>query len=226
MKNRQLQLNTVYFGPQDPVLSNWRVPDLDSKEEKVDTNVPTDIHFRLQTTLAAAREWAEHPSNSKYTKIGVLQSGDAVRPGGGFENGRHECQETSLARGTNVVHSLNSVAARPFYELHQGNNFSGYWSDAMIYSAGVTIMRDEAGDWAEPIEVDFVTSSPVNASQVRDTSSHQFETEQRITDVMEQRMGKILRVFEANGARVLILMGFGAGEKLWFCSFLVLFSNA
>lgn len=211
LKNRQLQANTIYFGPQDPVLSNWRVPDSDSKEAQPDRNVPTDIHFKLQTTLAAAREWAEHPSASDENKIGVLQCGDAVRPGGGFENGRHECQETSLARGTNITHSLNGSSARPFYTLNQGNNFNGYWSDAMIFSGGVTLLRDDAGGWAEPVEVDFVTSSPVNARQVRETSMQVPEVEQRIADVMEQRMGKALRVFELKGDKVLILTGFGAG---------------
>lgn len=210
-RNRQLQANTIYFGPQDAALSNWRIPDLDSKEVEPENNVPTDIHFRLQTTLAAAREWAEHPSAADDNKIGVLQCGDAVRPGGGFENGRHECQETSLARGTNVTHSLSTATARPFYTLHQGNDFNGYWTDAMIYSGGVTLLKDDTGNWAAPLDCDFVTSSPVNANQVRETSMQVPEVEQRITDVMEQRMGKILRVFELEGDKVLILTGFGAG---------------
>ncbi|KAG9012957.1 hypothetical protein FRB90_006393 [Tulasnella sp. 427] len=211
-KNRQLQADTVYFAPQDALLSNWRIPNLDDKKEDLDArNVPTDIHFRLQTTLAAAREWAEHPSASDDTQIGVLQCGDAVRPGGGFENGRHECQETSLARGTNVTHSLTSGNARPFYDLHKANNYNGYWTDAIIYSGGVTLLRDDSGDWMEPVEVDFITSSPVNAGLVRHAANNQPEVEQRITDVMEERMGKILRVFEVQGDKVLILTGFGTG---------------
>ena len=79
----------------------------------------------------------------------------------------------------------------------------------MIYSPEVQLFRDDDGIWLDPIPVDIITSSAVNAFKVRRRYPHRNGLEKKIEEVMRERMSRILALFEMNGATSLVLGSFG-----------------
>ncbi|KAG8906201.1 hypothetical protein FRB99_007417 [Tulasnella sp. 403] len=210
--NNILRDDTQYFSPDDPLLVNWRGAKdaLKLDDMPLQANTPTDIQFRLQSTLSAAREWA-WSARAPYERVGVLNCGSALYPGGGFKQGR-QTQECALARASNLHHSLTAPVAQPFYAAHKVNRNGGFYSNAMIYSKDVTLVKDDFGEWAYPLTVDVVTSAPVDRHAVLQSGlSGEKTVDQPVNDAMVDRMGRILRLFEEKGDTVLILTGFGTG---------------
>ncbi|KAJ6589943.1 hypothetical protein DFH09DRAFT_1140489 [Mycena vulgaris] len=179
-------------------------------------------------------------------KIGVLNFASATRPGGGFQTGAR-AQEESLARSSNIYSSLMTPPGQRFYALHKTGTKSKYYTHAMIYTRDVQLFRSDAGAWVRPTRVDVLTSAAVNAGEVRrrqdaDTSqaagkdgikayfkpvsgaASAQDVETAIEDVMRERMGRVLLLFEQEGAQDLVLGSFGTGvfrnkvpmvAKLW-----------
>ncbi|KAJ7032789.1 hypothetical protein C8F04DRAFT_1040185 [Mycena alexandri] len=159
-------------------------------------------------------------------KIGVLNFASANSPGGGFLGGSR-AQEESIARSSNLYSSLMTPTAQHFYAHHKlgANKKNKYYSDAMIYTRGVQLIRSDAGAWIRPARVDMLTSAAVNsgaASTIAFTPAK--DVEQRIESVMRERMGRLLYLFEQRGAQDLVLGSFGTGAfrnkvpmvaKLW-----------
>ncbi|KAF8149546.1 hypothetical protein B0H34DRAFT_667763 [Crassisporium funariophilum] len=160
------------------------------------------------STLQGARELSQ---NAPGKRIGVLNFASATKPGGGFINGA-SAQEESIARSSTLYVSLTTPNARRFYDLHDANSKARYYSHAMIYSPHVQLFRDDHGEWLPPIGVDVLTSPAVNAGLVRKLKRRsKSEIEGRIQEVMKERMGRILALFENQGARNLVLGSFGTG---------------
>ena len=65
----------------------------------------------------------------------------------------------------------------------------------------------------DAIPVDIVTSPAVNMGKVRRRYPHGDGLEKKIEDVMCERMGRILALFEMKGTTSLVLGSFGTG---WF----------
>lgn len=105
--------------------------------------------------------------------------------------------------------------AQEFYTTHNRDPKGGYYSHAMIYSPNVVVFRDDQGGWVEPLAVDVLTSAAVNAGVVRQTLrgrlAGQGDEEARITATMEERMARILFLFESQGAKDIVLGSFGTG---------------
>ena len=53
-----------------------------------------------------------------------------------------------------------------FYRLHNADAKGSFYAHAMIFSPCVQLIKDDAGNWVEPLEVDFVTSPAVNTGAV------------------------------------------------------------
>lgn len=185
-----------------------------------------DIHFRLQSTISAAREWA-WSARAPYERIGVLSCAHPTIPGGGFNTtgGAFKSQEASLNRASNLSYALFSPTAAPFYSFHktdQGIN-NGFYSNTMVYARDVTLIRDDFHEWAFPLKVDVVNATPVDAVEVKKKLVKQGgmpkETMRKlVTEALEERMGRILRLFELEGDNVLILTGFGAGTSSYIAT--------
>ncbi|KAF8608354.1 hypothetical protein BDV93DRAFT_519401 [Ceratobasidium sp. AG-I] len=97
----------------------------------------------------------------------------------------------------------------------------GVYSDSMLYTPGVIMVRDEWDDWASPVLVNVVTSAAVNAGVVRQQANIEAEAEERrvdevalelhITQLMRSRMHRVLALFLQQGDTKLILGSFGTG---------------
>ncbi|KAF5381162.1 hypothetical protein D9757_009406 [Collybiopsis confluens] len=108
---------------------------------------------------------------------------------------------------------------------------SSFYTHAMIYSPSVSLFRDDAGIWVEPLAVDILTSAAVNAGDVRVkhrsksmSQSERDALESRIEEQMKERMARILRLFSMKGIQSIVLGSFGTGvfkndvdmvAKLW-----------
>ncbi|KAH6885469.1 hypothetical protein BKA70DRAFT_1030230, partial [Coprinopsis sp. MPI-PUGE-AT-0042] len=102
-------------------------------------------------------------------RVGIVNFASATRLGEDWSKGA-EGQEASIFRSSTLSKALESSRAKPFYDAHdkrKGNDTAGWYSDAMIFTPGVVVFRDDEGEWRVPFEVDVVTCAPVDAREVR-----------------------------------------------------------
>lgn len=191
--------NTKYYAPNS-LLSSWA-------SVRPDATHDTRVSLLEVSTLEGARLLANVNPDVGSPKIGLLNFASAKKPGGGFINGA-QAQEESIARSSTLYPTLMTATAQQFYTLHNRDAKGGYYSHAMIYSPGVIILRDDQGGWTDPLKVDVLTSPAVNAGVVR---RHPRAKESDIADVMKERMGRLLFLFERQGMTDLVLGSFGTG---------------
>ena len=158
-------------------------------------------------------------------RVGMLNFASAKNPGGGFLNGAQAqvcvcsvlfclslivwAQEESIARSSTIYGSLMTDVAQRFYQSHRKDPKEGYYSHAIIWSPHVQLVRNDAGDWLQPVEIEMVTSCAVNAGVAR-RKIHDGD-ESKIEATMKERMARILHVFEKQGVENLVLGSFGTG---------------
>lgn len=196
------QKNTCLFREDASQLIKWR-----SAKRARRNAAPAEINVLPLTTLEAAKDLH---TQSPHKRIGILNFASATKPGGGFLSGAR-AQEESIARSSTLYVSLTTATARPFYATHAHDEKGGFYTHAMIYSPAIYIMRMDDGEWLpSQIKVDVLTCAAVNAGDVR-KKNRQRDIEKNIRDVMRERMGRILALFERKGARQIVLGSFGTG---------------
>ncbi|KAG1824416.1 uncharacterized protein BJ212DRAFT_1566252 [Suillus subaureus] len=194
--------NTRYYAP-DSLLSTWSTSDpprnlAATKSEVSILEISTLDGARLLFNTLSSR-------STSFGRIAILNFASATRPGGGFLNGA-QAQEESIARSSTLYPSLMTDSAQRFYRLHTRDRNRGFYHHAMVYTPSVVILKDDAGNWTSPFEVDVLTSAAVNAGD-----SELAEIEKPIESVMKERMARILFLFEQQGAKNIVLGSFGTG---------------
>ncbi|KAI6115848.1 hypothetical protein F5141DRAFT_1099196 [Pisolithus sp. B1] len=213
-KIRYSNHNTRYYPPDATSLSSWASGPSSSESVNHTVQVPAEISVIEASTLEGAR--LLHDSLPSSSTVALLNFASATKPGGGFLNGS-QAQEESIARSSTLYPSLMTDAAQQFYKLHHKDRKGGFYYHAMIYSPGVVILRNDAGDWVSPFEVDVLTCAAVNAGDVRsknEKSANRVDPqklEEQIEATMRERMARILCLFEQQGAKNLVLGSFGTG---------------
>ncbi|TFK45109.1 hypothetical protein BDQ12DRAFT_642291 [Crucibulum laeve] len=203
--------HTIHYASESELSawsSNAHEPHLDNSTTEISA---LEISV-LEGARALAATLASVPETSR-TRIGVLNFASAKKPGGGFLTGA-QAQEESIARSSTLYPSLTTNTAQQFYKSHKANPNGGYYSHAMIYSPKVLFIRNDKGDWQEPLEVDILTSPAVNAGLVRRNvrdSGKSDQNESGIEATMKERMGRLLYLFKKQGVRNLVLGSFGTG---------------
>jgi uncharacterized protein (TIGR02452 family) len=148
-----------------------------------------------ESTLAAARRLAaDDPC--------CLNFASAKHPGGGFLTGAR-AQEESLARSSGLYACIG-----PVQEMYQHNRWLStcLYSDYMIYSPRVPVIRDDAGTLLEvPYRASFITSPAVNVGALRRDEISAVE------GVMRQRTARVLWVARQHGHSTLVLGAWGCG---------------
>ncbi|KAJ7104546.1 hypothetical protein C8R43DRAFT_906898 [Mycena crocata] len=220
---------TEYYPPDSP-LSGWT-----TSTSPLSTVLPqTELVLCKSSTIEGI-----HYCTPLARKIGVLNFASATRPGGGFLTGAR-AQEESIARSSNLYASLMTPQAQRYHSMHKTGTKNKYYTHAMVYTRGVQLFRSDDGEWRAPVRVDILTSAAVNAGVVRRrhgsgggegylppadlSASTATDIEEAIEDVMRERMGRALFLFEREGAQDLVLGSFGTGvfqnkvpmvAKLW-----------
>ena len=162
------------------------------------------IIFSNKTTTGAANNLVSLYGPRHY-KVGVLNFASAKHPGGGFLRGAL-AQEESIARVSTLYPSL--VKYPEFYN-HNLSLKTSLYSDYIIYSEGVSIFKDDYGDYLkEPYNIDVITSPAPNAGAVRSNEKHNIS---KIYPTMENRIRKIIQVAVLNNIDCLVLGAFGCG---------------
>jgi hypothetical protein len=143
---------------------------------------PAPIRVYQATTLEAATKLA-----AEFKRVGCLNFASARNPGGGFLGGS-QAQEESLARSSGLYPCLTQ-----FREMYSHNTLTartGLYSDHAIYSPGVPVFRDDAGNWlSQPVQIDFITSPAV----------------------MQRRIRQVLAIAASHHCEVLVLGAWGCG---------------
>ena len=164
------------------------------------SSAPTQIDVQTVGTMAAARALAEAGHN-----VAALNFASAKNPGGGFRKGA-QAQEECLARCSALYSSLTSPAAAGFYAaVHKGGD--GLYTDGLIYSPAVTVLRDDAEALARPWRCAFVTAAAPNAGIARDRGA----SAERLRAVLVERADRVLGAAVAHGHDAIVLGAWGCG---------------
>lgn len=161
--------------------------------------------FSLEVTSEITLEAAKRLENPGTSDPLVLNFASGRNPGGGFLNGSG-AQEESLARATGLYPCISEVS-----EYYQKNRQSGtgLYTDNMIYSPRVPVIRDENGDFLEsPFSISILTAPAVNRRAVKENEP------QRLSEVeptMNDRIEKVLLVAADNDNEELVLGAWGCG---------------
>lgn len=155
-----------------------------------------------ETTLEAIFRLSEGDTQAS---VMALNFASARNPGGGFLKGS-QAQEESLARASGLYPCL---LTQPRYYQHHRTTRSGFYSDHMIHSPRVPVIRDDEGSLVEsPALVSFITSPAVNAGTVRQRDKRKARL---IPGVMAQRTARMLALAAHHGHDTLVLGAWGCG---------------
>ncbi len=164
---------------------------------------PCAFSCENRDALSLAHEKCKDKSYSG--RILLLNLASAVRPGGGVRDGMNG-QEEDLCRKSTLLMSLESDAAKPYYEYNNGLN-TRMGSDAVMISPCVAVFRDEKGELLDkPFTISVITCSAPN---VRFGFEGRSEDEYR--EMLYERIEGILRCAASLGYRNIILGAFGCG---------------
>ena len=131
-----------------------------------------------------------------------LNFASAKNPGGGFLGGS-QAQEESLARSSALYATL---LTQDGYYLANRRFDSTLYTDHMILSPGVPVIRDDAGSLLpEPYALTILTAPAVNAGTVRRNERSQVQS------TMAKRIAKVLALAASCGYQDLILGAWGCG---------------
>ncbi|MGG4130101.1 TIGR02452 family protein [Paenibacillus illinoisensis] len=160
------------------------------------------IEVTGETTLAAASRLVVDEGR---TDVVCLNFASAKNPGGGFLGGS-QAQEESLARASGLYPCISQM--NEMYD-HNRKLRTCLYSDYMIYSPGVPVIRDDEDRLlAQYYTTAFITAPAVNAGVVKEREQ---ADDQQIESVMKERIRYILDVAAMNGHRTLVLGAYGCG---------------
>jgi len=152
------------------------------------------------TTLDSVR--AEYEENQN---IICLNFASARNPGGGFLNGS-QAQEESIARATGLYRC--QLKAETYYKKNRAITTCLY-TDHMIYSPRVPIIKNESGENLESLTFCSVITAPaVNTGVVLRNEPENID---KIEPFMKKRIEMVLAICKERGYEVLVLGAWGCG---------------
>ncbi len=158
--------------------------------------------------LSLAHEKYDDPSytsDSNKRRILLLNLASAVRPGGGVRDGMGG-QEEDLCRDSTLLQSLESDAAKSYYEYNNALN-THLGSDALILTPEVEVFRDEKGELIdEPFTISVLTCSAPNVR-----FGFEGKSEEEYKKMLFERIEGILKSAVYLGYQNIILGAFGCG---------------
>ncbi len=117
-----------------------------------------------------------------------------------------DAQEESIARATGLYPCL--LQAPDYYAVNRTNK-SCFYTDYMIYSPSVPILKDEAGNYLEELMTTAIITAPaVNTSVVK---RREHRKTSKIEKVMRRRIEKVLAIASEQGHRNIVLGAWDCG---------------
>lgn len=134
----------------------------------------------------------------------LLNFASAHNPGGGWLSGA-QAQEESIARRTTL---LNSIDGNEYYKINNEEN-SKFYSDVMIYSPYVKIIKDSNGkDLKNNKIISVITAPAVNLSKFHIIND---KDRNEIRNIMLTRIRKIISIAIINNKTDIVLGAWGCG---------------
>jgi len=185
--------NTQLFRPEE-------LEDL-LNSTKGENSFQTKYEVTNETTLDAARRLIDEGVQDAM----CLNFASAKNPGGGFLGGAL-AQEECIARASGLYPCL--LTAMEYYTFNRKGR-TGMYSDHMIYSSAVPIIKDEDGrELDEPVCITIVTSPAVNAGVIRRDEGGSTDM---LIPVMRVRIEKLLALCLSREHATLVLGAWGCG---------------
>ena len=133
----------------------------------------------------------------------ALNFANAMFPGGGYILGGN-AQEEALCRASLLYYSIRTV--KRYYHANRLHILPDY-TNHMIYSANVPVIRDNAGNLLEsPGICDFITCPAVNRTFAKFCFS-----KKKLDSIMTERISQIIQLCALKKPDTLILGAFGCG---------------
>lgn len=181
----------------------YKTPELEQLIDEAPTtnSFSTTYEVTNETTLNAARRLYD----ANIGEVLALNFASARNPGGGVLTGA-SAQEESIARASGLYPCL--LEASEYYE-HNRALPSGFYSDYLIYSPRVPVIKDEKGALLDqPVPISIITSPAVNAGVVK------LRMPKRIPEIesaMRRRIAMVLAVAAQHQHTNLVLGAWGCG---------------
>lgn len=132
----------------------------------------------------------------------ALNFANGIVPGGGYVLGA-KAQEESLCRASMLYYTIKDI--KEFYSVNR-KHFRADYTDGMIYSENVPVIRDDNGEYLEqPVLCNFITCPAVNRTELI------FTSRQKTNEIMERRIEKIVSFAVSKMPDVIVLGAFGCG---------------
>ena len=148
---------------------------------------------------------------AKGEEIAVLNFANPIHPGGGVKRGA-KAQEEDLCRRSSLLLSLESKAAKPYYEYNM--NCDRYLSsDAIIISPNVEIIKDENYiPLSKSVLVDVITcAAPIYSLHALPSNTESQEMHKQYYQIFYQRIYRMLKCCAYFGYQDLVLGAWGCG---------------
>ena len=136
-------------------------------------------------------------------RVCALNFANANFPGGAYILGG-SAQEEALCRASLLYYTIRT--AKRFYRANHLHVLPDY-TDHMIYSEHVPVIRDNAGNLLEtPMDCDFITSPAVNR-----TFAKLLFPRSKLDTIMQNRIEQIIALAAQKRPEVLVLGAYGCG---------------
>ena len=179
---------------------------------------PMSVSVSRRRTLEAA---ICHLQKDPGANVTVLNFASATNPGGGVTRGS-SAQEEAICRCSTLYPALCTQELRQNYYMFHRSRQDMRYTDACIYTPGVTVMKTDT-DWPERMDrqdwrqVNVITCAapnlrehPYNAMNPGQGSAVRL-SDAELLELHKARGQKILQVAAAHGTDILILGAFGCG---------------
>ncbi len=170
--------------------------------------LPCAFSCSNRDALSLAREKCSDPSYESENgdrRILLLNLASAVRPGGGVRDGMGG-QEEDLCRASTLLLSLESDAAKSYYEYNQTLH-THLGSDGVIFTPSAAVFRDEKGELTdEPFVISVLTCAAPNVR-----FGFEGKSEEEYKKLLYERIEGLLRCAVSFGFENIILGAFGCG---------------
>ena len=153
-------------------------------------------HLLQTDTISAVLQYPDK-------RVCALNFANANFPGGAYILGG-SAQEEALCRASLLYYTIRTAHA---YYRHNHLHVLPDYTDSMIYSEHVPVIRDNTGNrLTTPAESDFITCPAVNR-----TFAKLLMSGKKLDTVMERRITQIIALAADRSPDVLILGAFGCG---------------
>lgn len=185
-------------------------------------SAPHGAYGQPATVTVSRKRSLEAASGYQGQKVCVLNFASAVNPGGGVERGS-SAQEEAICRCSTLFACISEEnIARQFHHKHRESLTTGQmtslYNDDCIYTPDVMVFKTDTV-WPEPMpqqewyQVDVLTCA---APDLRFKFGNALNPGRKVKpgelrEIHIRRMGRILDIARANGAKVMILGAFGCG---------------